>query len=240
MRFPFLALGGILISGAVLGRAVCGWLCPFGFISDAFDRASQKRYRVPLRAGYLKFIVLMMIFTSIAWQSPYFCVILCQSGSVFGLLPYYLTTGLPALKLALSQGGWGTAMLGYHILMMLLVAVGAILVSGRWFCRYLCPLGALYGLLNYLSPLRVVHHEERCSHCKECSRRCPMGIDLGRNGFLDVTGCIKCGRCVKACMMNARTYSMSFGLAKAIEGHRNAEKLRIEAKCQDKGKGQPD
>lgn len=211
MRFPFLAVGIVLMSGAVLGRSVCGWLCPFGFLSDAFDRASLKKFRLPIQAGYIKFLVLLLIFTAVAWPTPYFCAVLCQSGSVFGLLPYYLTTGLPALKLTLSQGGWETTMLGYHILVGSLFIAGAVLVGGRWFCRYLCPLGAWYGLFNYLSPLRVTHQEERCNHCNACSRRCPMDVDLGRSGFLDVTGCIRCGRCIKACSMNARSFSISFG-----------------------------
>jgi|GEM_PF-7095547 len=87
MRFPFMAVGIVLLSGAVLGRAVCGWLCPFGFLCDAFDRASLKKYWLPFQAGYLKFLVLMLIFTAVAWPAPYFCSNLCQSGSIFGLLP---------------------------------------------------------------------------------------------------------------------------------------------------------
>lgn len=81
----------------------------------------------------------------------------------------------------------------------LLLLAGAVLVSGRWFCRYLCPLGAAYGLFNYVSPLRVVHDEAACSGCGKCEGLCPMDVKKERNSFLDVTGCIKCGRCVKAC-----------------------------------------
>ncbi|HWQ19564.1 MAG TPA: 4Fe-4S binding protein [Methanotrichaceae archaeon] len=233
MRFPFLAVGIVLMSGAVLGRAVCGWLCPFGFLSDAFDRASLKKYRLPFQAGYLKFLVLLLIFTAVAWPSPYFCAVLCQSGSMFGLLPYYLTTGLPALRLTLSQGGWEMTMLGYHIFLGSLFAAGAVLVSGRWFCRYLCPLGAWYGLFNYLSPLRVAHHEMMCSHCRACSRCCPMDVDLGRGGFLDVTGCIRCGRCIKACSMNARSFSISFGPAPVNVGREEVHEHELLTQPQD-------
>jgi len=80
-------------------------------------------------------------------------------------------------------------------------------VSGRWFCRYLCPLGAAYGLFNYISPLRVVHNEARCSGCGRCEGLCPMDVKKERSSFLDVTGCIKCGRCVKACRTGARGFS---------------------------------
>jgi ferredoxin-type protein NapH len=87
----------------------------------------------------------------------------------------------------------------------------AVPVSGRWFCRYLCPLGATYGLFNYISPLKVLHSEAACNHCGQCSKLCPMDVKKENGSFLDVTGCIKCGRCVKACKMDARSFSWSGG-----------------------------
>ncbi len=78
MEFTFLVLGVILLSGALVGRAVCGWICPFGFLSDVLDRIALKRYRPPARLGYLKFLVLIFLFTAF----------LCQSGTVYGLMPY--------------------------------------------------------------------------------------------------------------------------------------------------------
>jgi ferredoxin-type protein NapH len=110
LRIPFLILGTILLSGVLIGRGVCGWLCPFGFISDIFDRVSIQRYKIPARLSYLKFIILALIFSAIFWPHPFFCTYLCPSGTVYGLLPYYLTTGLPALKQALSNGNWITTM----------------------------------------------------------------------------------------------------------------------------------
>ncbi len=162
--------------------------------------------RLPENLGYLKFLVLAFLFTAFLWPSALFCAYLCQSGTVYGLMPYYLTTGLPAFNQALQQGGWMTTMLGYHLLSGLLLIAGVVLVSGRWFCRYLCPLGAAYGLFNYISPLQVVHKEAACSGCGKCSILCPMNVNKERSGFLDVTGCIKCGRCVKACGMGARQF----------------------------------
>ncbi|MDD1754923.1 MAG: 4Fe-4S binding protein [Methanothrix sp.] len=208
-EFPALVLGVVVLSGALLGRAVCGWMCPFGFLSDVLDRISQKRLHLPAWLGYAKFLVLAFLFTAFLWPSALFCTYLCQSGTVFGITPYYLTTGLPALKLAL-QGGM-TNMLYYHLFFGLLLVLGVVLVSGRWFCRYLCPLGATYGLFNYISPLKVLHSDAACNHCGQCSKLCPMDVKKENGSFLDVTGCIKCGRCVKACKMNARSFSWSGG-----------------------------
>lgn len=212
MEFPSLVLGVILLSGAIAGRAVCGWMCPFGLLSDVLDRISLKWFRLPAKLGYIKFLVLGFLFTAFLWPFPLFCAYLCQSGTVFGLMPYYLTTGLPALKDALLQGGWTTTMLGYHLFAALLFLVGTVLVSGRWFCRYLCPLGAAYGLFNYVSPLRVVHDEVACNGCGRCEGLCPMDVKTERGSFMDVTGCIKCGRCVKACGTGARRFSGSISL----------------------------
>ncbi len=210
MEFPFLVLGTLIISGAFLGRAVCGWLCPFGFLSDAVDRISVKRLRIPAKVSYLKFLVLALLITAVFWPYPLFCTFLCQSGVVYGLMPYYLTTGLPAFKQALLQGSWMGEMLGFHIFSGLLLILVAITVSGRWFCRYLCPLGAWYGLFNYVSPIKVTQDESRCSGCGKCSKSCPMDVDLGKRNFLNVTGCIKCGRCIKACSEKARSFSIAF------------------------------
>lgn len=208
MRIPFLVLGTILLSGTLIGRGVCGWMCPFGFLSDLFDRVSIQKYDIPAKLSYLKFIILILIFSAIFWPYPFFCTYLCPSGFVYGLLPYYLTTGLPAFEQALSRGNWVTTMLGFHIFTGILLAVCAIIVSGRWFCRYLCPLGACYGLLNYISPFRVIINKQACNDCGLCLNCCPMDVNLERGNFLDVTGCIKCGKCIKACKKNARYFSV--------------------------------
>lgn len=208
-KVPFLVLGTVLLSGVLIGRAVCGWLCPFGFFSDVVNKISIKKYKVPSKTSYIKFLVLILIFTAIAWPSPLFCTYLCPSGAVYGLLPYYLTTGLPALKAALLQSNWIPTMLGFHVFFGILFVAATILVSGRWFCRYLCPLGALYGLFNYISAVKVIHDKNNCNDCGLCIKHCPMEVDLRRGSFLDVTGCIRCGRCVKACKRNARHFSLS-------------------------------
>jgi len=208
LKFPFLVLGTVLLSGALIGRGVCGWLCPFGFLSDIFNRVSIKRYNFPAGLGYLKFFILLFIFSAILWPYPLFCSYLCASGFFYGLLPYYLTTGLPAFEQELSQGNLMTSLLGYHMFTGFVFAMVAIIVSGRWFCRYICPLGAFYGLLNRISPFRVIIDKQVCNDCRSCLSSCPMGIDLARGNFLDVSDCIKCGRCIIACKKNARSFSI--------------------------------
>lgn len=202
----YLVLGTMLFAGTVAGRLICGWLCPFGFISDLLDRISIRKFKIPKIFNYFKYIVLIFVFTAFLWEIPIFCAYLCQSGSIYGRLPYYLTTGLSALKEAFSSYHWLKTVLLLQVISLLILIIGAILVSGRWFCRYVCPLGALYGLCNYISPIKVVHDQSKCTNCNACIKKCPMEVDLRKSGFTDVTNCIKCGKCTKLC--EARHFSI--------------------------------
>lgn len=208
LKMPLLVLGALFLSGVLVGRGVCGWMCPFGYISDIFDRVSLKKYTIDNKLIYLKFFLLAAILSAVFWPHPIFCAYLCPSGVIYGLLPYYLTTGFPALIQAMSQDHWIISMLGYHMFAGFIFILGVIMVSGRWFCRYLCPLGACYGLFNYISPFRVIIDKQDCNSCGLCKSNCPMDVDLLRASFLDITGCIKCGRCIKACKRHARFFSI--------------------------------
>ena len=82
--------------------------------------------------------------------------------------------------------------------LFLLVALLLIcLVVYRPFCRYFCPLGALYGMGNHLSPIRLCWDERKCTHCGRCHVACPMDLDPARSGQMSL--CIRCGKCAAAC-----------------------------------------
>lgn len=206
---PFYVFGVLMLFGTVLGRAICGWMCPFGFFLDALDRIIHIRKLKAVikpwtQLNYMKYIVLIFVFTSFVWVAPLFCIYICQGANIYGFLPYYFTTGIEGYKQMLFSNGWLHTIFFFHIVSTVLLIIGIMILGGRWFCRFLCPLGATYGLFNYISPIMVVHNEENCTNCKMCIKQCPMNVDLQRGSFLDITGCIKCGRCVKACKMNAR------------------------------------
>jgi len=209
--FPALAAGVILATVALLGRWLCGWLCPFGLFSDIMDRASRKR-RTPnhrWRAGGFVVAALLLVATAIfAWaglknMAP-FCSTVCASGKLYGLLPYYGTTA--AGELARLPGSGGLGVFVYHAALFALLIVAGIAISGRVFCRYLCPLGALLGLGNKIAVVRIAHHDDACTGCDRCLDHCPMGIDLANRDFLTETSCIRCGRCVAICQQGARTW----------------------------------
>ena len=212
-RFPAIALGAMVVTAALLGRWICGWLCPCGMFSDILDRASRKRFR-PAHAwrwgGYAALALVVggaavFVVAGVKGQAP-FCSTFCFSGQLYGLLPYYATTAAPEMSRLAASGGLPVFLL--HATVFLLWILAAILISGRVFCRYACPLGALLGLANSVAAVRVEHRAEACNGCDRCLDDCPMGIDLARGDFLTRAGCIRCGRCVALCARGARVWEL--------------------------------
>lgn len=220
-RFPFLVFGELLIVAIVLGRWVCGWLCPFGYISDIIGRLSVHKLIIPNRVLKVKFYILFGIililpavgFLELGSASSIFCYTICPSGVIYGLLPYYTTTALPGVKEVLGDMGTHIGpflLISFHFLILILFVLFVILISGRFFCRAICPVGAFLGLFNRISLVQVVHDKNKCVECDRCSQNCPMGIDLRRDDFLTVSNCIRCGLCVKMCPANARRWRYKF------------------------------
>lgn len=198
-RIPFGMLGFFFLFGSLLGRTVCGWLCPFGLVQDLLHKIPffHKRKRLPFHRIliYGKYAVLvllvcigsMFLFGGFA-KIPAFCKYLCPSGTLLGALPLLSANGL--LR---SQAGrlffWK---LGILILILLLSAK-----VYRPFCQYLCPLGAIYGFFNRFSLVQIQWTEEACISCGACRKACP--VDLSVHEISRSPECIRCGRCVSAC-----------------------------------------
>jgi len=223
-EFPAFAVGVVVLSGLAAGRWFCGWLCPFGFIEDLLDRISRPRLTIPKGLEWGRFVVLgltllaplILGLVGVTRLFP-FCSTLCVSGGLLGRLPYLLTTGAPALADVLhepSKHAGSLVLLSLHALLLLGWALLALSVAGRFWCRYLCPLGAALGLFNKVSFVQVTHDATACASCTTCSSVCPMGLSADQDDFLAWTGCIRCGRCIQACPSGNRRWSF---------GSRNAE-----------------
>ena len=153
-RFPFYVLGLMMAFGVVLGRAICGLLCPFGLVQDLLHKIPLPKYQLPPRLDralrWLKYIVLALLVillpALVAVQKgvapPFFCEFLCPAGTLGGALPLMATN--PSLR-ALAG-----ALFGWKFAVLVLIVFAAILIP-RPFCRYLCPLGAFYSLFNRVS-----------------------------------------------------------------------------------------
>lgn len=201
-QVPFAALGVFFLFGSLLGRFVCGWLCPFGLVQDLLHKIPlfQKAKRLPCHhiLKYGKYVVLIFLvcigsvflFGEYA-KIPAFCKYLCPSGTLFGALPLLGTN--EALR---SQAGG-------LFLWKLAILVGIVLLSVkvyRPFCQYLCPLGAIYGWFNRFSLVQIHWEKELCSSCMACEKACPVALSLQE--ISRSPECIRCGKCVDACPQN--------------------------------------
>lgn len=177
-QIPFGVLGFFFLFGSLLGRTICGWLCPFGLVQDLLHRIPvfQKRKRLPFHRIliYGKYAVLlflvcigsMFLFGDFA-RVPAFCKYLCPSGTLLGALPL-----LSANELLRSQIG-GLFFWKLGILIVILVLSVKIF---RPFCQYLCPLGAIYGWFNRFSLVQIHWEEEACISCGACQKACPVDL----------------------------------------------------------------
>ncbi len=184
-------LGIVFLSTVLIGRVFCGWICPLGTLGEWTARLSRKlgiRQRElpapidqPLR--FLKFAVLALIIVltwklgTLAWR-PYD--------------PWVAWMHLSAGLEGMAEAPWSFAVLFFTV-------IGASLFVERFWCRYLCPLGALLAPLQKLSLFKVRRSEEHCIHCHLCGRSCPVRLDPESTEVTTSAECLACGRCVEAC-----------------------------------------
>lgn len=202
-QIPFILVGQIILVGLISGRWVCGWLCPYGFLSDIFDKIPGKRIKVPLKFTWIKYGFFAVFFlSSIAYffkdssDTLLYCSYLCPVGFYYGVLEYALTTGVHSL---IEQFPYFHIMLIYHFFVGALIIAGTVKLGGRFFCKFFCPLGMLYGLFSGISIIRLSLNENKCTGCTKCKEVCPMDISILDKRFISRSNCIVCGRCKKVC-----------------------------------------
>ncbi len=196
--------GFLMLVGAVLGRFVCGWLCPFGLVQDLFHKIpffkklgafpGDKLLRWLKYAILLVFVILMPLFVVdiVGQGGPAFCKYICPSGTLLGGIPLVAKNpGLQAMVGFLFR--WKMAILIVTLVLSILIY--------RPFCKYICPLGAIYSLTNGVSLYRPRIDREKCVNCGKCAKVCKMGVDPVKNP--GSPECIRCGDCAKACPKGA-------------------------------------
>lgn len=215
-HFAFYVAGFLLVVGALFGRFVCGWLCPFGLVQDLLHRIpfplKQKKLPGDRWLKYLKYFILvgfvvvlpLTVLDIVGQGKPWFCKYICPSGTLFGGIP--LLAANPGLRAAL---GW--LFTWKAVLLVVLLALS--LVVYRPFCRYLCPLGAIYGLFNPIAFQRFSIDRSRCTSCGACQKACPMDIPVHQHP--NSPDCIRCGVCRGACPQNAICWTLSRSRKKA-------------------------
>lgn len=219
-RISLYVTGIVLAAGALGGRLVCGWLCPFGLFQEIMFKITRFKlqiYRSLLNLKYLVLFLTLMLplllidpVTGIA--APYFCKYLCPAGT--------LEAGIPLLLLNTSLRGLIGGLFIWK-LAVLLVFIVSMLFIWRPFCRIICPLGAFYALLNRVSVFQLHVDQEACSRCGICQSACPAGIPVQEEpGSAE---CVRCLDCLDACPNGALSWQTSLGT-----GNPKAEDAEIE------------
>ncbi len=183
---PYFWIGVMVIYGLIAGRGFCGWFCPFGTLNDLL---SFRKKQIGKLLAYLKYVVLILtVFAAWYFTDTIFCKV-CPVASIEASIPY-LFMGVASINRPFI----------IHMVSLVVVIVGMIVVARFW-CRYLCPMGALFSLLNRLSFLHLSFDKNRCDSCGVCSTSCPMGLEPDKEH--DGHNCIKCGNCAETCPSGA-------------------------------------
>lgn len=203
-KFAFYAAGFLMFVGALMGRFVCGFLCPFGLIQDLLHKIPFPKklgtFQGDKLLRKLKYVILvifvvllpMFVVDILGQGAPYFCKLICPVGTLEGGLPLVLLN-----KSMHSALGWLYAWKNAALLVTIFLSV----LIYRPFCKYICPLGAVYSIFNPISVFRYRVDKETCVDCAACAKVCKMQVNPVDNA--NHPECIRCGACKKVCPVNA-------------------------------------
>jgi len=174
----------------IFGRFFCGWMCSFGFMNDILYTLSSKIFKFKFKVDTktdrilksLKYVVLVFILIFV-WT--------LGISALNNLNPWNAFAQITNFKDAIF-----TYALGFVVLA--LIAIGAMFIE-RFFCRYLCPLGAVFSIVSKLKLFKINKPNEKCGKCRLCTNKCSMGIELYKVNKVNSGECIACLKCLDVC-----------------------------------------
>ena len=203
-RAPYYVFGILMLYGLILGRTICGYLCPLGLMQELLHKIPSpkiKKSNVTRVLSYLKYVFLVVLVVVIPlWYSrqylpvPAFCKYICPAGTFEGAIGLLSN---PANSNMFSMLG----ILFTRKFVILAVIVALCVFCYRAFCRFICPLGAIYGLFARVNLIGVKVEQARCVDCGKCVRNC--GMDIRHVGDHE---CINCGECIDGCPTRAISF----------------------------------
>ena len=234
-QIGFYVFGILMLYGLMLGRTICGWLCPLGLIQELLNKLPTpklKKNRVTRALSWLKYVILGVFVIGItAWYGiahgvalPAFCKYICPAGTSEGAM-FLLANPANAGDFSMLN-----ILFTRKFVIMLIIGLACVFCY-RSFCRFLCPLGAIYGLFSKVAVVGVKVDPTRCNHCGSCVRNC--GMDVRHVGDHE---CIHCAKCMDVCNQKAISLKAGTFTLKAPAGGCADDKPDSEAKRQKLGK----
>lgn len=214
LKAALYVLGTFVLYGLLLGRFVCGWICPFGFLQELLYKVPSPKISLPrairnTKIFLLIFLVLLLpllLKEKTGYGEVWFCRIFCPAGTLeAGYFNLLLEPQLRSLVGLVFY--WKTLILGITLL-------GSI-VYLRFFCKLFCPLGLIYGFFNKIGLLRLRWQENTCIRCGLCEKLCPMELEVPKE--LNSRECIRCLNCLNHCPTKSILLKTSFRLEKEFD-----------------------
>ncbi|MFG6394196.1 MAG: 4Fe-4S binding protein [Lachnospiraceae bacterium] len=199
-NFSFYVTGLLLAFGVLFGRGICGWFCPFGLFQELLHKIPVPKLKLWKGFLYLKYIMLVVfvlilpvaVTNFMGMGKPTFCQFICPAGTLTGGLP--LLSSHQELRQTIGK------LFSLKMFILIAVIAGCIFIY-RFFCKTLCPLGAIYGIMNNISIYHIETDKDKCVSCGKCKAVCKMDVNpVEKPGSAE---CIRCGECVQACPKNA-------------------------------------
>ena len=183
---------GILIISLVFKKSFCSWVCPVGFVSESLGEFGKKIFGknlkiikfldYPLRS--LKYLLLLFFLYAIFSMSV---------NSLYSFLesPYNKIADIKMLLFFMNMSK-------FTAIVLIVLVIASIFIYNFW-CRYLCPYGALLGIISYFSPFKIRRNKETCTDCKACTGICPSYILVHKLDVVKSDECISCLKCSSVC-----------------------------------------
>jgi polyferredoxin len=202
----------IIIPTLFLGRFFCSWICPLGILNQWIGYFLNKKktsesheenvYRKMFRFKYYVLVLFAVLAISGSLQIGLLDPIafISRSFIVSGFSAAYIWGKLIYLKQPVFHGG-------ILITLLFLTVLFANRFMNRFWCKVICPLGALLGILSFSSLLRIRRDVEKCTDCKKCLPHCQGGCDPHSN--LRINECHVCMNCISACPEDALHYGLA-------------------------------
>ena len=207
-KLSFYVIGFVLALGVVFGRTICGFFCPFGLIQELIYKIPFPKKKLWKWLTYVKYVLLAVfvvimpvtMVNELGMSSPAFCEYICPAGTLEGGIPLLSTH--PELRATLG------ALFSVKACILIITLIGCLSVC-RFFCKVMCPLGAIYGLLNKVSIYYMECNKKTCVSCGKCHNICPMDVGPVKNP--NSAECIRCGKCVASCPKESLALKFVYG-----------------------------